>query len=123
MNVLLSTQGICNQICLARVIVNLQITILNKLQPTVLPKVEILLSEYILQTLMIHVHLTLGSHNIMSPNSKRMYNGCQFQVMSGVVQFMFPQLTRRVGNHVSFSRKYTSQALAASITINVKSLL
>jgi hypothetical protein len=42
-----------------------------------LPKVEILLSEYILQTLMIHVYLTLGSHNIMSPNLKRMHNGCQ----------------------------------------------
>jgi hypothetical protein len=54
-----------------------------------LPKVEILLSEYILQTLMIRVYLTLGPHDIMSPNLKRMHNDCQFQVMSGVVQFMF----------------------------------
>jgi hypothetical protein len=77
MNMLLPTQGICNQICLARVIVNLQIIILNKLQPTVLPKVEILLNEYVLQTLMIHVHLALGSHDIMPPNLKHMYNGCQ----------------------------------------------
>jgi hypothetical protein len=78
MNVLLLTQGICNQIRLARVIVNLQIIILNKLQPTVLPKVEILLSEYVLQTLMIRVHLALGSHNIMSPYLNRVHNGCQF---------------------------------------------
>jgi hypothetical protein len=55
---LLSTQGICNQICLARVIVNFQIIILIKLQPTALPQVEILLSEYILQTLMVRVHLS-----------------------------------------------------------------
>jgi hypothetical protein len=55
--------------------VNLQIIILNKLQPTVLPKVEILLSEYILQTLMIHVHLTLGSRDIMSPNLKCVHYG------------------------------------------------
>jgi hypothetical protein len=60
------------------VIVSLQIIILNKLQPTALPKVEILLNEYILQTLMIRVHSTLGSHDIMSPNLKRMHNGCQF---------------------------------------------
>jgi hypothetical protein len=78
MNMLLVTQGICNQIRLARVIVNLQIIILNKLQPTVLPKVEILLSEYVLQTLMIRVHLALGSHNIMSPYLNRVHNGCQF---------------------------------------------
>jgi hypothetical protein len=67
MNVLLSTQGIYNQIRLARVIVNFQIIILNKLQPSVLPKIEILLSEYVLQTLMIRVHLALGSRDIMHP--------------------------------------------------------
>ena len=98
---LLPTQGICNQICLAWVIVNLQIIILNELQPTALPKVEILLSEYVLQTLMIRVYLALSSHNVVSPNLKCMHNCCQFQVMSGVVQFMFPQLTRCIGNHMS----------------------
>jgi hypothetical protein len=61
------TQGICNQIHLARVIVNLQIIILYEFQPSVLPKVEIILSEYVLQTLVIGVNLALGSHNIMSP--------------------------------------------------------
>jgi hypothetical protein len=48
MDVLLSTQGICNQIRLARIITDLQIIILNELQPMALPKVEILLSEYII---------------------------------------------------------------------------
>jgi hypothetical protein len=49
------------------VIVNFQIVILNKLQPLALPKIEIVLSEYVLQTLMICVHLALGSHDIMPP--------------------------------------------------------
>jgi hypothetical protein len=35
----------------------------------VLPKVEILLNEYVLQTLMIRVHLALGSDDIMTPLS------------------------------------------------------
>jgi hypothetical protein len=48
-------------------IMNFEIIILNELQPSALPKVEILLSEYVLQTLVIGVHLALGSHNIMSP--------------------------------------------------------
>jgi hypothetical protein len=76
MNMLLSAQGICNQICLARVIVNLQIIILYELQPTALPKVEVLLCEYILQTFMIRLHLTLSPHNIMPPYLKRMHYGC-----------------------------------------------
>jgi hypothetical protein len=50
-----------------------------------LPKVAVLLSEYILQTLMIRVYLTLGPHDIMPPYLKRMHYACQFQVMSGVV--------------------------------------
>jgi hypothetical protein len=78
MDVLLSTQGISNKIHLARVIVNLQVIILYELQPLAFPKVEILLSEYILQTLMIRVHLALGSHNIMSPYLKCVHYGCQF---------------------------------------------
>jgi hypothetical protein len=45
MDMLLPTQGIHNQIRLARMIVNFQVIVLDKLQPTALPKVEILLSE------------------------------------------------------------------------------
>jgi hypothetical protein len=45
MNMLLLTQGIRNQICLARMIVNLQVIVFDELQLTALPQVEILLSE------------------------------------------------------------------------------
>jgi hypothetical protein len=48
MDMLLPAQGIRNQIHLARMIVNFQVIILDELQPTALPKVEILLSEDIL---------------------------------------------------------------------------
>jgi hypothetical protein len=48
MDMLLSTQGIYNQIRFARMIMNLQVIILDVLQPTVLPKIEIFLSEDIL---------------------------------------------------------------------------
>jgi hypothetical protein len=78
MDMFLSTQGICNQIRLAQVIVNIQIIILYELQPSALPKVEIILSEYVLQALVIGVHLTLGSHNIMSLYFECMHYDCQF---------------------------------------------
>src|SRR5688572_11370209 len=120
---LLPTQGICNQICLAWVVMNLQIIILNELQPTTLPKVEILLSEYVLQALMICVYLALSSHDVVSPNLECMHNGSQFQVMGGVVQFMLTQLTRCIGNHMSFLHEHTSKSLATCITVNVNSLL
>jgi hypothetical protein len=78
MDMFLPTQSICNQIRLTWVIVNLQIIILYEFQPSALPKVEVLLCEYILQTLVIGVYLALGSHNIMSPYLERMHYGCQF---------------------------------------------
>jgi hypothetical protein len=78
MDMFLSTQGICNQIRLAWVVMNLQIIIFNEFQPSALPKVEILLGEYILQALVIGVHLALGFHNIMSPYFEHMHYGCQF---------------------------------------------
>jgi hypothetical protein len=48
MDVLLPTQGICNQIRLARMIMNLQVIVFDELQPTALPEVEVFLSEDIL---------------------------------------------------------------------------
>jgi hypothetical protein len=48
MDMLLSTQGICNQIHLARMIVNFQVIVFDELQPTVLPEVEIFLSKDVL---------------------------------------------------------------------------
>ena len=78
MDMLLSTQGICNQIRLARMVMNLQVIILDELQPTVLPKVEILLSEDVFQALVIGVDLALSSHYIMFPYLERMHYDCQF---------------------------------------------
>jgi hypothetical protein len=48
MDMLLPTQGIRNQIHLARMIVNLQVIVFDELQPTASPEVEIFLSEDIL---------------------------------------------------------------------------
>jgi hypothetical protein len=48
MDMLLLTQGIRNQIRLAQMIANFQVIVFNELQPSVLPKVKILLSEDIL---------------------------------------------------------------------------
>jgi hypothetical protein len=57
---IISTQGIYNQIRLARMVVDLQVIDLDELQPTALPKVEIFLGKDILQTLVVCIDLTLG---------------------------------------------------------------
>jgi hypothetical protein len=49
----LATQGIHNLICLTRMIVNLKIIVLNQLQPSSLPHVQIGLSEKVLQALVV----------------------------------------------------------------------
>jgi hypothetical protein len=78
MRMVLPTQGICKQIRLARMVVDLQVIVLDELQPTTLPKVEIFLGKYILQTLMVGIDLALGPYYIMSPNLECMHYGRQF---------------------------------------------
>src|ERR1041384_1702050 len=52
-NVALAAQRICNDICFTRMILHIQVIVLNQIQPSALPKVQLPLSEDILQTLMI----------------------------------------------------------------------
>jgi hypothetical protein len=80
----LLTQEIYNQICLVWMVVNLQVIILDELQPMTLSKVYIFLSKDILQALMVRIDLTLGPHYIMSPNLESMHNSGKFLVMGGV---------------------------------------
>jgi hypothetical protein len=49
----LAAQGICNHIRLTRIIVNLKIIVLDPLQPSSLPHIQIRLSEKILQALVV----------------------------------------------------------------------
>ena len=51
-----------------------------------------------------------------------MNNRCKLKIMSRVILFMLPQLARGIGNHLAFLHKYTSKALARSITIHHKVL-
>jgi hypothetical protein len=78
MGMFLSTQGIFNQIFLPRIVMDLQVIILDGFQPTALPKVKIFLGKDILQALMISIDLALGPHYIMPPNLESMHYGRQF---------------------------------------------
>jgi hypothetical protein len=59
----------------------------------------------------------------MSPNLKGMHNSGKFQVMSGVVQLVLPQLERCVGDDMSLLHKNTSQSLMRRIAIYIKTFL
>jgi hypothetical protein len=52
-----AAQGIGNHICLARVIMNFQLIILDQFYPSSLPHIQVRLSEKILQTFMISVDM------------------------------------------------------------------
>jgi hypothetical protein len=65
-------QSIGYHISLPRVVVDSKIIILDKLEPSSLPKIQVPLYEDILQTLMIHVYLTPLSHEIVPPNLEGM---------------------------------------------------
>jgi hypothetical protein len=87
------TQDICNHICLTGVIVNLKLIVLDQLQPSSLPHVQIRLSEKILQTLVIREDMSHIPKKIMLPGTHGMNYNDQLKIMSGIVLFMWEQLT------------------------------
>ena len=52
------------------------IIILDELQPSPLPEIQLLVREDILQNLVIRVHLTMVSDEKVSPCLQRMHYGC-----------------------------------------------
>src|ERR1043165_1736755 len=80
-DVALTAQCICNDICFTRMILHIQVIVLNKLQPSALPEVQLPLSEDVLQTLMISEYVTAVTNEIVPPCLQHMNNRCQLQVM------------------------------------------
>src|ERR1043165_9215201 len=75
-NVALTAQRICNNICFSRMILHIQVIVLNQLQPSALPEVQLSLSEDVLQTLMISEYITSVTNKIVPPCLQRMNNHC-----------------------------------------------
>jgi hypothetical protein len=88
-----ATQGICNHVCLTDVIVNLKIIVLDQLQPSSLPHVQIRLSEKVLQDLVISEDMSYIPKKIMPLGTQDMNYSGQLKIMSGIVLFMQAQLT------------------------------
>src|SRR3954469_11593320 len=70
----LTAQCISNHIRFTRMILHIQIIVLNKLQPSTLPEIQILLSKDILQTLMISKNIIMISNKILPPCFQCMNN-------------------------------------------------
>jgi hypothetical protein len=85
-------QGIRNHIRFAAVIVNLKIIVLDQLQPSSLPHVQIRLSEKVLQALVVGEDMSHIPKKIMLPGSQGMNHSGQLKIMSGIVLFMWAEL-------------------------------
>ena len=72
----LAAQRVCYYVSLSWMIMQPHIIILNELQPSPLPEIQLLLREDILQTLVIRVYLTMVSDEKMSPSLQCMHYGC-----------------------------------------------
>jgi hypothetical protein len=88
-----ATQGIRNHIYLTGVIVNLKLIVLDQLKPSSLRHVQIRLSEKVLQALAISEDMSHISKKIMPPGTQGMNYSGQLKIMSGIVLFMWAQLT------------------------------
>jgi len=71
-------QGIRNNICLARMIVHLEVIILDQLEPSSLTHIQLRLSEDVLKTFMISVDVAHIAKQIMSPGFQSMNNCSEF---------------------------------------------
>jgi hypothetical protein len=67
-------QDISNNICLARMIMYLQIVVLDQLQPLALMHVQLRLSKNVLETFMISIDVAHVTKQVMSPNLQSMNN-------------------------------------------------
>jgi hypothetical protein len=65
--VMLVTQSVGYDVCLAGVVVNVQVVVLDQLQPPSLSQVQLRLGEDILQALVIGINVALVSHQIVPP--------------------------------------------------------
>src|ERR1043165_4544391 len=72
----LTAQRICNNICFARMILHIQVIVLNQLQPSALPEVQLPLDEDVLQTFMIREYITTVTNEIVPPCLQCMNNRC-----------------------------------------------
>jgi hypothetical protein len=72
--------------------VNLKIIVLDQLQPSSLPHVQISLSEKLLQALVISEDMSHIPKKIMPPGTQGMKYNSQLKIMSGIVLFMWAHL-------------------------------
>ena len=104
---ILPAQGICYNIGFSRMVVHFQIIVLDQLWPSMLPHVQLRLSEDVFETLVISVYVTYVSQQVMSPYLLGVNNCCKLQIMCRVVDFMLSQLSRSIGNNSTFLHEHT----------------
>jgi hypothetical protein len=86
-------QGIHNHIRLTRVIMNLEIIVLDQFKPSSLMHVQISLSKDVLQALVVSEDMNHIPKKIVPPHLQGMNNHSQFKIMHGIVFFMMTQLS------------------------------
>ena len=115
-----AAEGISHYISFAQVIIYPEVVVLNQLEPSSLSKVQIGLSEYILETLVVGKYLALLSNQIVSPDLQSVHHRGQFQIMSRIVSFVLPQLARCIGHHFAILHEYTPKSSSGCVTVVIK---
>src|SRR5262249_12754159 len=98
-------------------IAHCKVVVLQELQPTPLPQVQVLLGKDILKALMISEHLELLAIQIVPPDLKGINNSCQLKIMGRIIELMVLQLTGCISYYLPMLHKHTAQAKQRSICI------
>src|SRR3954464_14270605 len=111
-----AAESIGHDISFSRSVVDGQIEVIDCFNPPPLPKVEIRLSEDILQTLVIRKYFTTVAQQVMPPYFQSKNNCCEFEVMCRIVDIMRLQLSRGISNNLFFLHKDRTQSLQRGVT-------
>jgi hypothetical protein len=101
---------------------NLEIIVLDQLQPPSLMHVQISMSENVLQALMVGEDMNHIPKKIVPPCPQDKNNHSQFKIMHGIVFFMTAQLSLGIHNHTTVLHKNTAKPSARSVTTNIERL-
>ena len=99
-----------------------KVVALQKLNPTIVPKIQLLLGKEIAQSFMIRVDNKFSRQQVIAPMAKSSNNGIKFFVICGVLFLSIIQFLTKISNWVALLTKYSSYTNTWGITFHFKNL-
>ena len=72
---------------------------------------------------MVGEYLSLLSNQIVSPDLQSVHHRGQFQIMSGVISFVLPQLSGCISHNFAILHEYTCKSFSGCVAVDIKTVV